>query len=134
VLKFIAAHDVGVAINQSAIEGQIEGGVVMGLGYALTEEFVQEQGRILSDSLHKIALPRSTLPTEIVPIVVEDPDPGGPFGAKGLAEAGAVPTAPAVCNAILDATGVRVRQLPATKDRVLLGILALQEEKNVPLE
>jgi CO/xanthine dehydrogenase Mo-binding subunit len=125
VLKVIAAHDAGVAINRTAIEGQIEGAVFMGLGYALTEEFVQEQGRIISDTLHKITLPRSTLPTEVVPLVVEDPDPGGPFGAKGLAEAGAVPTAPAVCNAIYDAVGVRIHELPATKDKVVLGLLAL---------
>jgi len=121
VLKLIAAHDVGKAIIPSAIEGQIQGGVVMGLGYALTEEFVQEKGWVISDELHKIAIPRSTLPTKIVPIIVEDPDPGGPFGAKGLAEAGAVATAPAVTNAIYDAMGVRVRNLPATKDKVLLG-------------
>lgn len=126
VLKVIAAHDAGVVINRTAIEGQIEGAVFMGIGYALTEEFVQERGWILSDSLHKIALPRSTMPTEVVPIIVEDPDPQGPFGAKGLAEAGAVPTAPAVCNAIFDAVGVRIRELPATKDKVLLGLLALQ--------
>jgi len=124
VLKFIAAHDVGRAIIPSAIEGQIQGAVAMGLGYALTEEFVQEKGKIISDSLHKITLMRSTLPTEIVPLIVEDPDPGGPFGAKGLAEAGAVPTAPAVTNAIYNACGVRIRSLPATKDKVLLGILS----------
>ena len=124
VLKVIAAHDAGHALIPSAIEGQIQGGVVMGLGYALTEEFVQEQGRILSDSLHKIAIPRSTLAPEIVPIIVEDPDPGGPSGAKGMAEAGAVATAPAVTNAIYDAIGVRIRSLPATKDRVLLEFLA----------
>jgi aldehyde oxidoreductase len=125
VLKVIAAHDAGVAINRTAIEGQIEGAVFMGLGYALTEEFVQDGGWVVSDSLHKIALPRSTLPTEVVPLIVEDPDPGGPFGAKGLAEAGAVPTAPAICNAIYDAVGVRIRELPATKDKVVAGLLAL---------
>ncbi len=121
VRKVIAAHDVGVALIPAAIEGQIEGAVVMGLGYALEEEFVQEEGRIVSDTLHKLTLPRSTMPVEIVPLIVEDPDPGGPFGAKGLAEAGAVPTAPAVTNAIYDAVGVRVRNLPATRERVLLG-------------
>lgn len=126
VLKVIAAHDVGRAIIPTAVEGQIEGAVVMGLGYALTEEFVQEEGRILSDSLHKIALPRSTLPVQIVPLIVEDPDPGGPFGAKGLAEAGAVATAPAVTNAIFDAVGVRIRNLPATKEKVLLGMRGVE--------
>ncbi len=122
VLRFIAAHDVGRAINRTAVEGQIEGAVIMGLGYALSEEFVQERGRILSDRMHKIMVQRSTVPVQILPIIVEDPDPGGPFGAKGLAEAGAVPTAPAVCNAIYDAVGVRIKHLPATKERVLLGM------------
>lgn len=128
VLRFIAAHDTGRAINRTAVEGQIEGAVIMGLGYALSEEFVQERGRILSDSMHKIMVQRSTIPVQIFPIIVEDPDPGGPFGAKGLAEAGAVPTAPAVCNAIYDAVGVRVKHLPATKDRVLLGMKSKKKE------
>ena len=128
VLKMIAAHDVGTAIRHTSVEGQIEGGVVMGLGYALTEEFVEEEGKIITDVLHKIATPRSTIPTEVRAIVVEDPHPHGPFGAKGVGEGAYMPTAPAIINAIDDAIGVRVKDIPATKDKVLLGYLAKGQE------
>jgi len=123
VLKIIAAHDVGKAIRPTSVEGQIEGGVVMGLGYALTEEFVEEEGQIISDVLHKIPIPRSTLPTQIETIIVEDPHPRGPFGAKGVGEGAYMPTAPAVINAINNSIGVRIKDIPATKDKVLLGLL-----------
>jgi len=126
VLKMIAAHDVGSAIRPTAVEGQIEGGVVMGIGYALSEEFVQEKGVIVTDRLHKIATPRSTIPTEIKAIFVEDPHPRGPFGAKGVGEGAYMPTAPAVINAIDRAIGVRIKSIPATKDKVLLGFLGKQ--------
>ena len=121
----------GLCVNPQGALIQMEGCITMGLGYALSEEFVQDKGWILSDSLHKIALPRSTLPTVVVPLVVEDPDPQGPFGAKGLAEAGAVPTPPAVCNAIYDAVGVRIRDLPATKDKVVSGMLQQEPSSGV---
>ena len=127
VLKVIAAHDVGTSIRPTAVEGQIEGGVVMGIGYALSEEFVEEEGRILTDSLHKIATPRSTLPTEIESIIVEDPHPRGPFGAKGVGEGAYMPTAPAIINAIDDAIGVRITSIPATRDKVLLAFRQSQE-------
>jgi CO/xanthine dehydrogenase Mo-binding subunit len=128
VLKMFAAHDVGTAIRPTSVEGQIEGGVVMGLGYALTEEFVEEEGRVVTDVLHKIATPRSTIPTDVKAIIVKDPHPQGPFGAKGVGEGAYMPTAPAVINAIDNAIGVRVKDLPATKDKVLLGYLAKGQE------
>jgi aldehyde oxidoreductase len=127
VLKVIAAHDTGAPIRPTSVEGQIEGGVVMGLGYALSEEFVQESGIVLTDSLHKIATPRSTIPVEIKTIIVEDPHPHGPFGAKGVGEGAYMPTAPAVINAIDDAIGVRITSLPASRDKVLLGFLGKQQ-------
>ena len=122
VLRMIAAHDVGTAIRPTSVEGQIEGGVVMGLGYALTEEFVQENGIIISDTLHKIATPRSTIPTDIKTIIVEDPHPHGPFGAKGVGEPVSIPTAPAILNAIYDAVGVRITELPANSERVFYAL------------
>jgi CO/xanthine dehydrogenase Mo-binding subunit/xanthine dehydrogenase iron-sulfur cluster and FAD-binding subunit A len=124
VLEVISAHDIGTPIRLSSVEGQLEGAVSMGVGYALTEEFVQEKGRILSDTLYKIAVPRSTLPTEVDTVVVEDPHPQGPFGAKGVGEGAYMPTAPAIINAIDNAIGVRIKDLPATKDKVLLGLLS----------
>jgi aldehyde oxidoreductase len=130
VLKMIAAHDVGAAIRPTSVEGQIEGGVAMGLGYALSEEFVQEEGIILTDSLYKLMTPRSTMPAEIKAIIVEDPHPRGPFGAKGVGEGAYMPTAPAVINAIASATGVRITSIPATRDKVLAGLLERQTEQD----
>lgn len=130
VLKVIAAHDVGTAIRPASVEGQIEGGVVMGLGYALTEEFIQEKGVVISDEFHKITTPRSTLPTEIQTILVDDPHPHGPFGAKGVGEGAYMPTAPAVVNSINNAVGVRIKSIPATKDKVLAGIINKRNAEN----
>jgi len=128
VLKIIAAHDVGTVIREKSAQGQIEGGVAMGLGYALTEDLVEEEGRVVSDTFHTIAVPRSTMPTEIETHLVEDPDPNGPFGAKGVGEGASMPTAPAVVNAIQNAMGVRIKNIPATKDKVLS---AIQDKKLV---
>jgi aldehyde oxidoreductase len=122
VLKIIAAHDVGRAINPKVIEGQILGGAVMGLGYGLSEEFVIEEGWNRVQTLNDCHLPSITGLPEIIPLIVENPDPHGPFGAKGVGEAAVLPTAAAIANAIYDATGARVTSLPATKDRVLESI------------
>lgn len=122
VLKVIAAHDCGKPINPASIESQIEGGVVMGMGYALSEEFKVEEGRILTKTLKQCRIPDITQTPEIIPIIVEDEEPTGPFGAKGLAELGMNPTAPAIINAIYDAVGVRITHLPATKEKVLAAL------------
>ncbi len=118
VQHVVAAHDLGRAINPQAAEGQIEGGVVMGLGFALTEEYVP--GRTLNFSTYLI--PTALEMPEIVPILVEPGDPAGPFGAKGVGEPAMIATAPAVLNAISRAIGVRVWQLPATPERVFRAI------------
>jgi aldehyde oxidoreductase len=122
VLKIVAAHDVGRAIHPQNIEGQIEGSCLMGLGTALWEEFRVEQGRNLTDTLARCHIPRITQIPEIVPIIVEDEEPAGPYGAKGIAEIAAIPTAPAIINAIHDAVGARITELPATKEKVLLAL------------
>ena len=114
VRRVIAAHDLGRAINPQAAEGQIEGGVVMGLGFALTEEYLP--GRTLNFSTYLI--PTALEMPEIIPILVETGDPDGPFGAKGVGEPAMIATAPAVLNAISRALGVRLWQLPATPERV----------------
>ncbi|HEV8674602.1 MAG TPA: molybdopterin cofactor-binding domain-containing protein [Methylomirabilota bacterium] len=114
VRRVIAAHDLGRAINPQAAEGQIEGGVVMGLGFALTEEYVP--GRTLNFSTYLI--PTALEVPEIVPILVESDDPFGPFGAKGVGEPAMIATAPAVLNAISRAIGRRIWRLPATPERV----------------
>lgn len=113
VLKIIAAHDVGTAINPNAVEGQIEGGIIMGLGYALTEEFKTKNGMVLTNNMKKLGLARIDQTPQMKSIIVEDYHPYGPFGAKGMGELAMNPTAPAIINAIYDAVGVRINSLPA---------------------
>jgi selenium-dependent xanthine dehydrogenase len=122
VLKVIAAHDVGLAINPMAVTGQMEGGVMMGLGYALTEEFKTEEGRVLSDSFIKYKVPRIRQVPEIVPIIVEHETGDGPYGAKGVGEITSIPTTAAITNAIYAACGARVFSLPATPSRILAAL------------
>jgi CO/xanthine dehydrogenase Mo-binding subunit len=123
VRRVIAAHDLGRAINPQAAEGQIEGGVVMGLGFALTEEYVP--GRTLNFSTYLI--PTALETPEVVTILVETADPFGPFGAKGVGEPAMIATAPAVLNAISRAIGRRIRRLPATPERVFRAMRGASE-------
>ena len=123
VLKIAASHDVGRAINPTLIEGQIEGGVAQGLGMALMEEFFPGKG----ENLHDYLIPSAGDIPPVESILIEDPSPIGPFGAKGIGEQAVIPTAPAILNALHDAVGVRLRRVPATPDRVRAAILA---EKN----
>jgi CO/xanthine dehydrogenase Mo-binding subunit len=120
VLKITAAHDVGRAINPTLVEGQIEGGVAQGLGMALMEEFFPGKG----ENLHDYLIPSAGDIPLIESILIEDPSPIGPFGAKGIGEQAIIPTAPAILTAIHDATGVRIHKIPATPDRVRGAILA----------
>jgi len=124
VLKVTAAHDVGRAINPTLIEGQIEGGVAQGLGLALMEEFFPGKG----ENLHDYLIPSAGDIPFVESILIEDPTPIGPFGAKGIGEQAVIPTAPAILNALHDAVGIRLRRIPATPDRVRAAILAKQKE------
>lgn len=119
VEKIWAAHDVGKAINRQAIEGQIDGGVAQGIGYALTEELQQTDGVLLNDSLSTYIAPISVDMPEIYPIIVEVPQPSAPYGAIGIGEPPVAPVAPAIANAIADAIGIRMDQIPMTPERVL---------------
>ena len=120
VLKIVAAHDVGKSLNPAQVEGQIHGGVAQGLGLALMEEFVP--GR--TENLHDYLIPTFGDVPEIEAIIVEHPEPTGPWGAKGIGEPALIPTPPAIFGAIYHATGVRMRRAPATPDRVRAAILA----------
>jgi len=122
VLKVTAAHDVGRAINPTLIEGQIEGGVAQGLGMALMEEFIPGKG----ENLHDYLIPSAGDIPPVESILIEDPSPVGPFGAKGIGEQAVIPTAPAILNALHDAIGIRLKKVPATPDRVRSAILAAQ--------
>jgi CO/xanthine dehydrogenase Mo-binding subunit len=128
VLRLACANDVGRAINPMAVEGQIEGGAQMGLGYALTEELIVEQGRVLNPNLVDYRIFTSADMPELETIIVETDDPGGPFGAKGVGEMGGTPTAAAIANAIYDAVGVRLTEVPMTPERVLAALDQMQEE------
>jgi CO/xanthine dehydrogenase Mo-binding subunit len=116
VLRVIAATDVGRALNPLGLVGQVEGGVMMGLGNALTEEFILEQGRVFTDRLGRYRMPSIAQTPEITPILVESPCSQGPYGAKGVGEITSIPTSPAITNAIYHACGVRVRRLPVDQD------------------
>ena len=114
VRRVVSAHDVGRALNPLAAEGQIHGGVHMGLGYALSERLVVEQGQILTASFMDYAILKAGDMPEIVVRLIESDEPEGPFGAKGLGESGVIPVSAAVANAVKDAIGVRFTELPIT--------------------
>lgn len=113
-LRFVAAHDVGQAINPLLVEGQVQGGVAQGLGMALMEEFIP--GR--TDNLHDYLIPTIGDVPPIETVIIEEPDAHGPFGAKGLGEHALIPTAPAILNAVHFAAGIRLRHVPALPHRV----------------
>ena len=118
------AHDVGKAINPSAVEGQIQGGFTQGLGYALFEELVWDGGRLVNPTFMDYKIPGAhDVPYEIHPIIVENPEPSGPFGARGIGEPGLVGVAPAIANAVFKATGIRLRSLPLTPEKVLTAMM-----------
>jgi CO/xanthine dehydrogenase Mo-binding subunit len=119
VLKFWAAQDVGKSVNPAMIDGQSAGGVHMGVGYALTEEYIQQEGVPKTRYLADYYIPTvMDMPHEFKSVTVEVPDPSGPYGAKGIGEMTTLPTAPAILSAIHDAVGVWIDQFPATAERV----------------
>jgi CO/xanthine dehydrogenase Mo-binding subunit len=122
VRKLASAHDVGRAINPAAAEGQVHGGIHMGLGYALCEKLVVEQGQVLSQTFMDYAVLKADDMPELVVRLIESVDAEGPFGAKGLGESGVIPVAAAVRNAIKDAIGARFFELPITPERVRASI------------
>ncbi len=125
VLAYVAAQDVGRAINPAEVEGQIHGGVVQGIGWALFEGMTyDEQGQLLTSTLMDYALPQSQDVPTITPLLVEVPSALGPYGAKGVGEPPVVPVAAAIANAIRDAVGVQMTQLPMTPERIFASLRA----------
>jgi CO/xanthine dehydrogenase Mo-binding subunit len=121
VRRFFSCHDVGRAVSKGGVRGQVNGGVAMGLGYALWENFLYHDGVPLQQNLDGYAVPTALDVPEADVIVVENPDPFGPFGAKSVGEPVMEVAAPAVANAIANATGRRLYELPLTMEQVLLG-------------
>jgi CO/xanthine dehydrogenase Mo-binding subunit len=122
VLGIWAVHDVGRAVNPRGVEGQIEGGIVQALGQGLMEDYKLENGRTSTSGFAKYILPTALDVPQVTSVILEDPDPIGPLGVKGIGEPAMVPTIPAVMNAIYDAVGVRITSLPATPEKVLEAI------------
>ncbi|RKN12810.1 molybdopterin cofactor-binding domain-containing protein [Streptomyces radicis] len=122
VVDYVAAHDVGRALNPTAVEGQIVGGAAMGIGAALGEELVREGGRVVNTSYLHYAMPRSADLPSLRPVIVNGEDAAGPYGAKSVGEMSIIPPGAAVANAVSDAVGVRITELPITPDKVLVAL------------
>jgi CO/xanthine dehydrogenase Mo-binding subunit len=123
LLRVTAADDVGKAVNPALIEGQIEGAVVQAQGYAVTEDFKTKDGRVLTDQLSTYLLPTILdIPEKVESVILEVPDPNGPWGARGVGELPFLPLAPAIAAAIHDATGVWINEFPFTPERVLRAL------------
>ena len=122
VLDVHVAQDVGKVLNPLGLAGQIEGGVIMGMGYALTEELIVEKGQVKSLSFHDYKLPTACDIPEIHFYPIETNDQAGPYGAKGVGEAPLIPTAPAIANAVSDAIGIKIDGLPITPEKVLKAL------------
>ena len=123
ILQMVAAHDVGKVLNPPALKGQIYGALAQGVGYALYEEVLSQEGRIMNPNFRDYKIPRfheMGFPIELD--FIETNDAFGPFGAKGVGEPGLVPTAPAISNAIYNAIGVRIRDLPITPEKILAAL------------
>jgi CO/xanthine dehydrogenase Mo-binding subunit len=122
ILRYFAAHDVGFAINPQNIEGQIHGAIGQGLGYALSEEAISQNGLVVNPNFmdYKMRSAKDMPPIEST--IIEVPSDHGPFGVKGFSEAGLLLSAPAIANAVFDATGVRITSLPVTSEKVLKAL------------
>ncbi|HEY9089863.1 MAG TPA: xanthine dehydrogenase family protein molybdopterin-binding subunit, partial [Anaerolineaceae bacterium] len=122
VLRVITANDVGFAVNPLGLKGQIEGGVIMGIGHALTEEFVLREGQVITDRLASYRMPSIAYTPQITSFVVEHPAADGPYGAKGVGEIVIIPTIPAITNAVYNAVGVRAERIPLDQEAILKAI------------
>ena len=130
VLRIVASHDCGTAINPMLVEGQVEGGVSMGVGFALQEEILfNDKGVQINPNLTNYIMPTSLDMPEVEVDIVDNYDPSGPFGAKGVGEPTLVPTAAAIANAIYDAVGVRIKSLPATAEKVHAALKAKRAQQ-----
>jgi carbon-monoxide dehydrogenase large subunit len=129
VLKTALAVDVGQAINPNLVESQITGGLLQGLATVLYEDMrFDDAGRLLNPNFTDYKIPTSLdVPDEMIPIIIEVPQPDGPFGARGVGEHTMIPAAPMIANAVEDALGVRIKSMPVTAEKVALAVM--QKEK-----
>ncbi len=131
IIKMWDAHDIGKAINPQAVIGQIEGSMAMGIGYTLYEDLKFKNGRVVNANFANYRLPKSLGTPPMETILIETIDPEGPFGAKGMGEASLLPTSAAIANAIEDAVGVRIKELPITPDKILKALKEKEEQERL---
>ena len=131
VLRVASTHDVGKAINPVMVSGQIEG-IVMGLGYALYEELLFDDGKVTNPTFADYKIPTACDVPKVIPIIVEKPYPSEPFGAKGVGEVALFGIAPALANAISRAIGVRIKELSITPEKIFEGLKQKEENMSVP--
>jgi CO/xanthine dehydrogenase Mo-binding subunit len=132
ILRMISVHDVGKVLNPQALKGQMYGALAQGIGYTLYEEILTKEGRILNPDFRDYKMPtvkEMDFPIELE--FIETNDSAGPWGAKGVGEPGLVPTAPAIANAIYNAIGIRVRDLPITPEKVLAALKEKGEKRSL---
>jgi CO/xanthine dehydrogenase Mo-binding subunit len=130
ILKMYDAHDIGKAINPQSVEGQIEGSLAMGIGYTFLENLhFDKKGRPANGNFANYRLPRTMGLPPMASILIETDDPEGPFGAKGMGEASLLPTSAAIANAIEDAVGVRIKDLPITPEKIIKALKELETQK-----
>ncbi|MFN8529899.1 MAG: molybdopterin cofactor-binding domain-containing protein [Anaerolineae bacterium] len=123
VRRVVSVNDVGTAVNPDMVQGQIEGAVVQALGYAVMEHLISRNGRIQNPYLSSYLIPTVLdIPIEVKSVIMEHPDPIGPYGARGMGEMPFIPLAPAIAAAIYDATGVWLTELPFIPDRVVAAL------------
>jgi len=128
VTNFIAAHDVGRAINPMATEGQIHGGIAQGLGWTLMEDMVYKDGKLINPDFLDYIVPSALDVPDITPILVEPIEPNGPYGAKGIGEPALNPAMAAITNAVYNATGIRVKELPVSPEKILAGLKKIKKK------
>jgi CO/xanthine dehydrogenase Mo-binding subunit len=129
VLRFVSSHDVGRVININGAKGQVFGGVAMGLGYAIMEDYIEEDSRPTLENFDEYLIPTICDMPDMKVNFIENPDELGPFGAKSLGEPACEIAAPAIANAVANATGRRIRDIPLTLERVLLGCALSRKDK-----
>jgi CO/xanthine dehydrogenase Mo-binding subunit len=129
LLRYATAVDVGKALNPLGCRQQLAGAAITGMGQAMFEEIAYDNGQLINPNLVDYVLPSlGDMPATIDPICVEVPDPNGPFGAKGIGESALIPVAPAIANAIYDAVGIRIKDLPIKAEKVYFGLHGFETE------
>lgn len=124
VQRVVTVHDTGTIINPMTHQGQVEGGLVQGLGYALMEELVSEEGRVITPSLGEYRIPTTVDIPRLETVLLESPAGPAPYQSKGVGEISNIPIAAAIANAVEDAVGVRITSLPITAEKVLRALEA----------